>query len=164
MASHTTHIRRIYGRPWRNGSRANPGKIPTCIQVSVRPETTGTLETMFEPCAQFPARRTDGVARHLRAQGSFLPQASVSEPMQANAVPTAFCLNERHESVAGVGIGRPQCVQSGGLLIGHIQSNGGGAHHALTSPGDMPGPTTDRRQTRFRFVTTLSISGMVACT
>src|SRR6266478_2481329 len=41
MASHATHIRRIYSRPWRNGSLANPGKIPTGIQVSVRPETTG---------------------------------------------------------------------------------------------------------------------------
>src|SRR6266404_2975575 len=58
MASHTTHIRRIYNRPWRNGSLANPGKIPTCIQVSVRPETTGTLETMLEPCTQLPAGRT----------------------------------------------------------------------------------------------------------
>src|SRR5437016_255549 len=58
MASHATHIRRIYNRPWRNGSLANPGKIPTCIQVSVRPETTGTLETMLEPCTQLPAGRT----------------------------------------------------------------------------------------------------------
>jgi hypothetical protein len=62
MASHATHIRRIYNRPWRNGSLANPGKIPTCIQVSVRPETTGTLETMPEPCTQLPAGRT-GLAR-----------------------------------------------------------------------------------------------------
>src|SRR2546430_10447710 len=62
MASHATHIRRIYSRPWRNGSLANPGKIPTCIQVSVRPETTGTLETMLEPCTQLPAGRT-GLAR-----------------------------------------------------------------------------------------------------
>src|SRR6266853_5897503 len=62
MASHATHIRRIYNRPWRNGSLANPGKIPTGIQVSVRPETTGTLETMLEPCTQLPADRT-GLAR-----------------------------------------------------------------------------------------------------
>src|SRR5437899_13052167 len=58
MASHATHIRRIYSRPWRNGSLANPGKIPTCIQVSVRAETTGTLETMLAPCTQLPAGRT----------------------------------------------------------------------------------------------------------
>src|SRR5438876_906933 len=65
MASHATHIRRIYSRPWRNGSLANPGKIPTGIQVSVRPETTGTLETMLEPCTQLPAGRTGlaGVGR-----------------------------------------------------------------------------------------------------
>src|SRR5260370_3462894 len=56
MASHATHIRRIYSRPWRHGSLANPDKIPTCI--SVRPETTGTLETMFEACTQLPAVRT----------------------------------------------------------------------------------------------------------
>src|SRR2546421_1052736 len=62
MASHATHIRRIYSRPWRNGSLANPGKIPTCIQVSVRPETTGTLETMLETSTQLPAGRT-GLAR-----------------------------------------------------------------------------------------------------
>src|SRR5437016_3734541 len=58
MASHATHIRRIYDRPWRNGSLANPGKIPTCVQVSVRPETTGTLETMLAPRTQLPAGRT----------------------------------------------------------------------------------------------------------
>src|SRR6266699_4189400 len=58
MASHATHIRRIYNRPWRNSGLANPGKIPTGIQVSVRPETTGTLETMLEPCTQLPAGRT----------------------------------------------------------------------------------------------------------
>src|SRR5208282_5540272 len=57
MASHATHIRRIYSRPWRDGSLANPGKIPTCIQVSVRPETTGTFETMLKPTTQPPAVR-----------------------------------------------------------------------------------------------------------
>src|SRR5437660_10595487 len=62
MASHATHIRRIYDRPWRDGSLANPGKIPTCVQVSVRPETTGTLETMLAPRTQLPAGRT-GLAR-----------------------------------------------------------------------------------------------------
>src|SRR5437016_351839 len=65
MASHATHIRRIYNRPWRNSGLANPGKIPTCIQVSVRPETTGTLETMLEPCSELPADRT-GLAREGR--------------------------------------------------------------------------------------------------
>src|SRR5579859_3929079 len=65
MATHATHIRRIYSRPWRHGSGANPGKIPTCIQVSVRPETTGTLETMLAPCTQLPANRAGlaGVGR-----------------------------------------------------------------------------------------------------
>src|SRR5437762_14040181 len=58
MASHAIHIRRIYNRPWRNGSLANAGKIPTCVQVSVRPESPGTLETMLEPCTQLPAGRT----------------------------------------------------------------------------------------------------------
>src|SRR5437879_8004122 len=62
MASHATHIRRIYNRPWRNSGLANPGKNPTGIQVSVRPETTGTLETMLAPCTQLPAGRT-GLAR-----------------------------------------------------------------------------------------------------
>jgi hypothetical protein len=58
-------MRRIYSRPWRNGSLTNPGKIPTCIQVGVRPETTGTLETMFDSCTQLPAGRTGlaGVGR-----------------------------------------------------------------------------------------------------
>lgn len=46
--THTPNIRRIYSRPWRDGGLANPGKIPTCIQVAVRPETTvRALETMF---------------------------------------------------------------------------------------------------------------------
>jgi hypothetical protein len=382
MASHATHIRRTYNRPWRNGSLANPGKIPTCIQVSVRPETTGTLETMLEPCAQLPAGRTglarvgridvhdgdpngmglvldkalqlpecpavqsgahaptcaeaiadvrevlhydlgcpnasglfenrlarfvidvfdtppflagdlpeslnrtlaavgleattqgqmlitpmaqclsapdptragggesifpdihahhgagrnrftvgglngeiekpipsaehqfrflrqaarqdlslvipedhrhqyaslqrverdcfalerigavvemdagavkrqgwnrrvlgdasqsslrairlthreDGVARHLRAQRGLLPQGSVTELMQGDPVPTARGLHQRYEPIAGVGVGRPQCTQSGGLLRRHLQSNAGGAHHALSRLGDL---------------------------
>src|ERR1700730_14240134 len=58
MASHATHIRRIYNRPWRNGSLAHPGKGPTCIQVSVRPETTGKLTTILQRCTQLPAGRT----------------------------------------------------------------------------------------------------------
>src|SRR6267143_3378243 len=62
MASHATHMRRIYNRPRRNSSLADPGKIPTCIQVSVRPETTGTLETMLEACTQPSAGRA-GLAR-----------------------------------------------------------------------------------------------------
>src|SRR6185437_10628569 len=62
MVSHATHIRRIYSRPWPHNSGANPGKIPTCIQVSVRPETTGTLETMLQPSTQLPASRA-GLAR-----------------------------------------------------------------------------------------------------
>src|SRR6185437_3899699 len=41
---------------------ANPGKIPTCIQVSVRPETTGTLKTMLVSCTQLTASRA-GLAR-----------------------------------------------------------------------------------------------------
>src|SRR6202171_6164319 len=384
MASHATHIRRIYNRPWRNGSLANPGKIPTCIQVSVRPETTGTLETMLEPCTQLPAGRTglarvgridvldgdsngtglvlekalqlperpavqpcahapayaeaiadvrevfhhdrggahasgflenrlarfvvdvfdtppllagdlpeflnrtlaavgleattqgqmlitpmaqclsapdppragggesifpdihthywagchpfavgrrngeiekpfpsskhqfrfprqaarqdpalvipedhrhqhaslqgverdrlalervgamvemdagavkrqgwnwrvlgdasqsslrairlayreDGVARHLRAQRGLLPQAPVTELMQGDPIPTARGLHQRYEPIAGVGVGHLQCTQSGGLLRRHIQSNAGGAHHALAPLGDMLG-------------------------
>ncbi|HZR03886.1 MAG TPA: hypothetical protein VFA81_12010, partial [Burkholderiales bacterium] len=55
-------MKRTYSRPWRHGSAANPGKIPTCVQVSVRPETTGTLETMLAPRTQLPASRA-GLAR-----------------------------------------------------------------------------------------------------
>lgn len=36
----TSNIRRVYSRPWRNGSPANPGKVSTCVQVGMRPETT----------------------------------------------------------------------------------------------------------------------------
>lgn len=51
-------IRRIYDRPWHNGGCANPGKIPTCIHVAVRPETTvRTLETVLRAFAQPPATR-----------------------------------------------------------------------------------------------------------
>jgi hypothetical protein len=62
MASHTTHIRRIYTRPWCHGSDANPGKIPTCVQVGVRPETTITLETIPHSRAPLSAGRA-GLAR-----------------------------------------------------------------------------------------------------
>jgi hypothetical protein len=42
------NIRRIYSRPWRDSGLANPGKIPACVQVGVRPETTlFTHETML---------------------------------------------------------------------------------------------------------------------
>src|SRR6266513_2320120 len=298
MASHATHIRRIYGRPWRNGSLANPGKIPTCIQVSVRPESTGTLETMLEPCPQLPTGRTglaavgridihdgdpngtglvldealqlperpavepcahapagpkaiadvreilhhdrgranasgflenrlarfvvdakhqfrflrqaarqdlslvipedhrhphtplqgverdrfalerigavvemdagavkrqgwdrrvlggvsqsrlrairlthreDGVARHLCAQRSLLSQCSVTELMQGDPIPTARSLHQWYEPIAGIGVGGAQCTQSDGLLRRHVQSNAGGAHHALSPVRDLLG-------------------------
>ena len=45
-ASHIPNIRRIYNRLWQDSSPANPGKVSTCVQVGVRPETTRTLETM----------------------------------------------------------------------------------------------------------------------
>ena len=45
-ANHILNIRRTYSRPWQDGSPANPGKISTCVQIGVRPETTRTLETM----------------------------------------------------------------------------------------------------------------------
>ena len=53
---HTPNIRRIYSRPWRNGRSANPGKVPTGIQVAVRPETTVFAhETMFAALAEMAA-------------------------------------------------------------------------------------------------------------
>jgi hypothetical protein len=53
MAIHAAHIRRIYGRPERDGGLAHPGKISTCVQVGVRPETTTLAhETMPVPRAQ----------------------------------------------------------------------------------------------------------------
>ena len=57
------NMRRIYDRPWRNGGSANSGKIPTCVQVAVRPKTTVFAhETMLHPFAQAGAPRT-GLAR-----------------------------------------------------------------------------------------------------
>jgi hypothetical protein len=59
MAAHISHIRRIYSRPWREGTLANPGQISTCVQVGVRPETTLLAhETMSEPFSQPTAGRT----------------------------------------------------------------------------------------------------------
>ena len=65
MDSHATHIRRIYSRPWRDGSLANPGKISTCIQVGMRPETTQTFETMLDAFANTAAvgARLAGIRR-----------------------------------------------------------------------------------------------------
>ena len=63
MASHATHIRRIYDRPRQRGTATDPGKVTTCIQVGVRPETTGTLKTMpnaLTQCAA-PGTRLAGV-------------------------------------------------------------------------------------------------------
>ena len=58
MVDHTstTNIRRVYSRPWRDGGLANPGKVPTCIQVAVRPETTVFAhETMFAALTEMSA-------------------------------------------------------------------------------------------------------------
>src|ERR1700674_3985408 len=85
------------------------------------------------------AHREDGVARHLRAQRRLLPQAPVTDLMQGDPIPTARGLHQRYEPIAAVGVGRPQCTQSGGLLRRHIQSNAGGTHHALAPPDGMLG-------------------------
>src|SRR5438477_9311585 len=59
MLAHLSHIRRIYSRPWRDGSLANPGKVSTCIQVGVRPQTTlFAHETMSEACSHPTAAAT----------------------------------------------------------------------------------------------------------
>jgi hypothetical protein len=85
------------------------------------------------------AHREDGVARHLRAQGRLLPQGSVTELMQGDPIPTARCLHQRYEPIARIGVGGPQCTQSGGLLRRHTQSNASSAHHALAPVGDLLG-------------------------
>lgn len=59
-------IRRVYIRPWQRGTAANPGKIPTRVQVAVRPETTvRALKAMLRALAQSSARRAGlaGVGR-----------------------------------------------------------------------------------------------------
>lgn len=59
-------IRRVYSRPWRNGGFANPGKVATCVQVAVRPETTVYAhETMPDARADVSTVGTgpDGVGR-----------------------------------------------------------------------------------------------------
>ncbi len=51
-------IRPLYSSPRRDCRLANPGKIPTCVQVAVRPETTVFAhETMLDSLPQRPARR-----------------------------------------------------------------------------------------------------------
>ena len=62
----TPNIRRIYSRPWRDGGLANAGKVPTCIQVAVRPQTTvRALETVFRALPQSSTTRAGlaGVGR-----------------------------------------------------------------------------------------------------
>ncbi|MCX8049208.1 MAG: hypothetical protein N3A55_06070 [Methylohalobius sp.] len=59
-------IRRIYDRPWRNGCRANPSKIPTRIDVAVRSETTVFAhEAMLDALADIAAARASptGIGR-----------------------------------------------------------------------------------------------------
>ena len=56
MLAHPSHIRRIYSHPWRDGSLVNPGKVSTCVQVGVRPETTlFAHETMSAPAPRAAA-------------------------------------------------------------------------------------------------------------
>src|SRR5882762_4151248 len=90
-------------------------------------------------CSIRLAHREDGVARQLRAQGRVLPQGSVTELMQGDPIPTARRLHQRYEPIAGLRVGAPRCTQSGGLLRRHLQSNAGGAHHALSPLGDLFG-------------------------
>ena len=66
MVDPISNIRRIYSRPWRDGGLANAGKVPTCIQVAVRPQTTvRALETMFRALPQSSTTRAGlaGVGR-----------------------------------------------------------------------------------------------------
>src|SRR6266699_2918023 len=49
-------MRRIYSRPRQRGTTADPGKVSTCVQVGMRPETTRTLETRPDPLTQRAAR------------------------------------------------------------------------------------------------------------
>jgi len=56
LATHIPNIRRVYSRPWRDGRPANPSKVPTCIQVGVRPETTLIAhETVLDTTAEAQA-------------------------------------------------------------------------------------------------------------
>lgn len=49
-------MRRIYNRPWQHDCPANPGKVSTCIQVGMRPETTLiALESIPDPAAKLMA-------------------------------------------------------------------------------------------------------------
>lgn len=51
-------IRRVYRRPWHNGSCANAGKVSAYVQVAVRPQTTvGALEAMPGAPAQSSTAR-----------------------------------------------------------------------------------------------------------
>jgi len=62
---HTPNIRRIYDRPRQRGTAADPGKVPTCVQVAVRPETTvRALETMFRALPQLSTFVTTSTMRH----------------------------------------------------------------------------------------------------
>src|SRR5205807_88346 len=85
------------------------------------------------------AHREDGVAHHLRAQRGLLPQCSVAELMQGDPIPTARSLHQWYEPIAGIGVGGAQCTQYDGLLRRHVQSNAGGAHHALSPVRDLLG-------------------------
>ena len=108
MASHATHIRRIYSRPWRHGSGANPGKIPTCVQVSVRPETTITLETMLQPSTQLLAGRAPaGFSDNAFAR--FVVDVSETSTLSAAGLPE--CLSG---TLAAVGL---QTTTQGQMLI-----------------------------------------------
>ena len=66
MVDPISNIRRIYSRPRQRGTAADPGKVPTCIQVAVRPQTTvRALETMFRALPQSSTTRAGlaGVGR-----------------------------------------------------------------------------------------------------
>ncbi len=70
-----------------------------------------------------PTHGTNRIAGQLRAQVRLPAQASVTEPVQLNRIPTALSLHHWDNPIACVAIGRSQCAERLSLSWRRIQPN-----------------------------------------
>ena len=83
------------------------------------------------------ADRVDGVATHLAAQRRGLAQCVVRPLVQPDAVPQTMLAHDRHQTVAGIGVGTAQADKRPSLLCAHFQPHRHRAHHRSSPFGDV---------------------------
>jgi hypothetical protein len=103
-------------------------RVGTLVKMDARPaKIQGRDRGIFSYPAQFPLRlirlanRKDRIARHLRAQGSCLPEVRVGEVVKRHPIPTAMLNHGGNKSVARLCVSSLQSRQLTGLFNGRVQ-------------------------------------------